>query len=73
MADLSLALAGKSDCSEYRCFKDCYLIYSNTSGEQQSPAPHEHKISFMLKGAVAREMSDSMAPYSKQRGNLEQG
>ncbi|PHV26927.1 hypothetical protein CSQ93_15845 [Janthinobacterium sp. BJB426] len=71
---LSLAYAaGNSDWGEYRPFKGSYLIYSNTLGEQQPPTPHERKISFMVTGAVAKDMFDSMAPDSKERCSLEQG
>ncbi|WP_425252322.1 hypothetical protein ACPJXG_21835 [Janthinobacterium sp. NFX145] len=65
--------AGNSDWGEYQPFKGSYLIYSNTLGEQQPPTPHERKISFMVTGAVAKDMFDSMAPDSKERCSLEQG
>ena len=70
----SLAYAGgSSDWGEYKQFKGAYLIYSNTLGEQQPPTPHDRKISFVVTGAVARDMFDSMAPDSKERCSLEKG
>lgn len=64
----SLAYAeGSSGWGEYRPFKGSYLIYSNDLGEEQPPTRHDRKISFMLTGAVAKEMFDSMAPDSKER------
>ncbi|MCC7596765.1 hypothetical protein IGS61_04660 [Janthinobacterium sp. FW305-129] len=64
---------GNSDWGADKQFKGSYLIYSNTLGEQQPPTPHDRKISFMVTGAVAKEMFDSMAPDSKERCSLEKG
>lgn len=70
----SLAYAGgNSGWGEYRPFKGSYLVYSNELGEQQPPTPHDRKISFMVTGAVAKDMFDSMAPDSKERCSLEKG
>lgn len=64
----SVAYAGgQSGWGEYRPFKGSYLIDSNELSEQEPPTQQDRKISFIVTGAVAKEMSNSMAPDSKER------
>jgi hypothetical protein len=64
----SVAYAGgQSGWGEYRPLKGSYLVYSNALSEQEPPTPQDRNISFIVTGAVAKDMFNSMAPHSKER------
>lgn len=64
---LSLAYAGNQATwpAPYRPFKGEYTIYSGGLGDQQAPTRDDRKLSFIIKGATAKEIFDSMSPDDK--------
>jgi hypothetical protein len=71
---LSFAYAAeKSDWWQYKSFKGSYLIYSGDLGEERPPKQNDRKVSFMVKGPLAKEMFDSMYPDAKERCSDDKG
>jgi hypothetical protein len=49
----------------YKSFKGDYLVYSGDLGEQQPPTKTDRKAAFVVRGAVAKELFESIAPDLK--------
>jgi len=74
ITSLTIAYAGeKNDWWQYKSFKGSYLIYSNHLGEEQAPTQTERNASFMVTGAVAKDMFDSMYPDNKNGCSADPG
>lgn len=68
IAVLSVAYAAeKNDWWKFKPFKGSYLIYSGSLGEEQPPTQTDRKVAFMVTGALAKEMFDSMYPDAKDQ------
>ena len=71
---LSIAYAvEKPDWWEYKSFKGSYLIYANDLGEEKAPTQTDRKASFMVTGAVAKDMFESMYPDAKNGCSASEG
>lgn len=57
----------------YRPSKAKYTIYSGGLGDQQAPTRDDRKLSFIVEGAPAKEIFDSMAPDDKHTCSGEKG
>jgi hypothetical protein len=74
IAAFSLAYAAeKSEWWQFKPFNGSYLIYSGSLGEEQPPTTKDRKISFSVKGSVAKEMFDSMSPDAKETCSNDKG
>lgn len=49
----------------YTTFKGNYLIYSGDLGEQQPPTRSDRRTAFIVEGALAKELFDSIGPDLK--------
>lgn len=65
--------AEKSDWWQFKPFKGSYLIYSGSLGEEQPPTAGDRKISFSVKGSVAKDMFESMSPDAKETCSDDKG
>ena len=59
----TLAAAGPDD--RYKPLKGEYSIYSGELDNQGAPTAKDRKVSFIVTGAVARDMFNSMGPDDK--------
>lgn len=74
-AFLSLAYAAEQVDwpAPYRPLKGEYTIYSGGLGDQQAPTRDDRKLSFIVDGAPAKEIFDSMSPDDKHTCTSEKG
>lgn len=72
---LSLAYAAEQADwpAPYRAFKGEYTIYSGELGDQQAPTKDDRKLSFIIKGAAAKEIFNAMPPDDKTICSTEKG
>jgi hypothetical protein len=72
---VSLAYAAEQVQSPapYREFKGSYTIYSGGLDDQQAPTKEDRKLSFIIEGAVAKNIFDAMPPDEKQTCDSQKG
>jgi hypothetical protein len=74
LALVSIAFADEhGDWWRYKSFSGSYLVYSGDLGEEQPPKQDDRKVSFMVKGPLAKEMFDAMYPDAKERCSDDKG
>lgn len=62
---VGIGLASAEVADRYKPLKGEYSIYAGELGDQGAPTAKDRKISFIVTGAVARDMFESMGPDDK--------